>query len=96
MIKNVLVGAAALGLVAAPVAAQAGTRASASVPVANATAQSAFTSFGARSTSSVKKDEKVVGALPLLLIVGGVAAVAATVAIVDDNSNDAGDISSGT
>lgn len=95
MVKNFLVGAAALGLVAAPVAAQAGTRASASVPAANASAQSAFTSFGARSTSSVKKDEKVVG-LPLLLIGLGVAAAVATVAIVDDNSNDADDISSGT
>ncbi|RKF23568.1 hypothetical protein D6851_01235 [Altericroceibacterium spongiae] len=93
MFRNFLIGAAALGLVAAPVAAQAGTRASASVPVANAATQSAVTSFGARSSTSVKKDEKVVGA-PILFAVLGVAAVAATVAVVDDDDDD--DISAGT
>ena len=96
MVKNFLVGAAALGLIVAPVAAQAGTRASASVPVANASSQSAFTSFGARSTSSVKKDDKVVAGLLPLFLIAGVAATVATVAAISDGSNDADDISSGT
>ena len=55
--KNMLAGVAALGLATAPVAATAGTRAADALP----TLASSDISLGARTTETVRKDERLSG-----------------------------------
>lgn len=89
MIKNVFASVAAAGLLVAPIAAQANTRAAdASVslaPIAN---------MAARQGSPVGSSEEIVGALPAWLLAALFAAIAAGLIIVIEESED--DASPGT
>ncbi|MGE4306340.1 MAG: hypothetical protein AB7E24_20200 [Novosphingobium sp.] len=72
-LRNVFPAVAAAGLVFAPVAAQAGTKAAASIPAAGVS----IASEGARASTAVAKKQKatsglLIGGIALAAVVGGV------------------------
>jgi hypothetical protein len=84
-IKSILSGAIVAGMLMTPLAAQAGTRASALARPA--TSQSAWSDQGPRKNMTVRR-ENGIAPLPLLLLV--VAAIGGTVAVakvIDDNKS---------
>lgn len=73
-IHKVLTSIAAAGLLAAPVMAQAGTKASAAMPV--------------RASASVKDDHKASAGMIVIGVLAVAAAAAGVVALTDDHKSD--------
>ena len=82
--RNTLSAVAAAGLVFAPLAAQAGTRASVPTSVASSIATAAP---GTRSSKPVSKSNKLLGESGLLLLLGGAAAIGIGIAVLDDGGS---------
>ena len=84
-LRSVFPAVAAAGLVFAPVAAQAGTKASASLPAAGVS----IASEGARASTAVAKKQKATSGL----LIGGIALAAVTAGVIiaaDDNNKSTG------
>ena len=86
MIKNVLAGAAAIGLAVSPAAASAGTRAASALP----TIESGSVTMGARTATTVKKEEQLAGASLIIAILAITAVVIGVIAAADDNDRTDG------
>lgn len=84
MIKNILTSAAAIGLAVSPVAAQAGTRAAASLP----TLEAGSISIGERTTASVKKSESLQGSGIIIGVIALAAVIAGIIVAADDDDDD--------
>lgn len=82
-LKSALPAIAALGLVVAPVAAQAGTAAGSSVVSARS-----LSAVGERRSSSVKQAERLTPALWLVVLLGVGAATYGVVKATDDNKSN--------
>lgn len=82
-LRNVLPAVAAAGIMIAPVAAQAGTKAAAAVPAAGMS----LASMGARSSTSVAAKQKAASSTLLIGALAGAAVIAGVVIAATDNGS---------
>lgn len=85
--KNFVAGAAALGMVAMPVAASAGTRAG-DVEVSVAPVAQSINTGAARTGASVSAENELAGSATILAVLAAVAVIVGIVIAVDDDSSD--------
>ncbi|WP_242130250.1 hypothetical protein [Sphingobium sp. Sx8-8] len=89
--KSILTGSVMIGLLMAPLTAQAGTRTQAStMPIRPAIAEAAFSDFGARKSVTVRKENGIQTGSLILVGLLGAGVGAATYAIVDDSNKSRG------
>lgn len=88
--KSILTSSVTFGLLAMPLAAQAGTRPQVSTASAHpAVAEAAFSDFGARKSTSVRKENGIQQAGGIILVgLAGAAMGAAVYAIADDGDSN--------
>lgn len=82
-LKNILLSLTATAMIAAPVAAQAGTTASASTGKI-----ASLSGIGARKSAAVKPKQKLEGAVLVLAVIGAAAGGYGVYKAVDDGNDD--------